>query len=531
MTSNPMSMAQSSAGPVCRAPFVAMEFDPFGDVQACCANSLYPLGNVAESSLIDMWRGERAQKLRHALSVGELGLGCHICRFRLTHGHGELAQEYYEHFPIRDDNADWPFSLQFSLHNTCNLACVMCGADRSSKIRSSRTDLAPLPRVYGDQFFEEIEPFLEHAGAVDLSGGEPFLIAEHGRIWDLLIAMDPKTRPLCSLTTNGTVWNERTERVLGELDTHISVSVDGMTPGTFEAIRVGASFQEVFTNIDRFLAYTKERGTIMTMSWSLIRQNWFELGAAARFAEEKGIQLKVQTVIEPEFGLQRIPTDELTVVIEALEHEDKTLAPDLVLNRAMWEREIKRLHEELDRRRRPGPRALSMEPPSPTNKAHVVTMILDRRAHLDATAQDKLVDQAERDLRDWCSNEVIGRLSIDKSGTITSLHAAGILTPLGLRPGNTLIDLFDRFEQHLEGQLWIGDEHQAGHRLDHLIWIGREVRDKAGRIIRLSSIPGPDDIEIVVGVDDQLMRRPDRHGHVEQRVTLAAGRRPSRPGQ
>ncbi|MFM7068436.1 MAG: SPASM domain-containing protein, partial [Actinomycetes bacterium] len=165
--------------PLCGAPFVAMEFDPFGDVQVCCANSLYPIGNVAESSLHEIWHGPRARAIRAALTDGDMSLGCSVCRYRLTFGHGDLARDYYDNFPLPELDSDgqpaWPHSLQFSLHNTCNLECVMCGADRSSKIRTRRSGLEPLPHAYGDAFFEQVVPFLEHAAIVDFSGGEPFL--------------------------------------------------------------------------------------------------------------------------------------------------------------------------------------------------------------------------------------------------------------------------------------------------------------------------------------------------------------------
>src|SRR5690606_20142972 len=133
----------------------------------------------------------------------------------------------------------------------------------------------------------------------------------------------------------GTIWNERVERVLGALDTHVAVSIDGMTPETFESIRVGARYDEAFANLERFLAYTRERGTILTLGWSLLQQNWHELGAAALFADERGIDLKVHTVIEADFGVQRLPTPELAHVVTQMERQSEGLAPRLTRNRDM----------------------------------------------------------------------------------------------------------------------------------------------------------------------------------------------------
>ncbi len=494
--------------PVCRAPFVAMEFDPFGDVQACCANALFPLGNVGRSSLREIWEGPRAQALRDALANHDLSLGCSVCRYRLVNGHGELPLEYYNNFPMPGDDVRWPYSLQFSLHNTCNLACVMCGADRSSKIRTQRSGLAPLPHAYGDAFFSQIEPFLAHAGAVDFSGGEPFLIAEHGRIWDLLIAMDE--RPLCSLTTNGTVWNERTERVLAELDTHISVSVDGMTAETFEAIRVGARFTEVMANLDRFLDYTNERGTVLTMSWSLVRANWHELGAAARFAESRGIHLKVQTVIEPEFGLQRLPTSELTEVVRALQAEGEVLEAELVLNRDMWRREVRRLEEELEHRATGGLRGLCMEPAGPENVDHVVAMMLDSTERLVPVGErDDVVARSTADLQRWCSTDRVARFDLDARGAVVDgslgALAEGVLADIDGAAVVDVASILRSFEEVLGGQLWIGEEWAEHDRLVHILWIGRAVRDKVGLVIECVTVADDAGTTLLMAVDATLL--------------------------
>lgn len=484
-----------------------MEFDPFGDVQACCANALYPLGNVTRSSLLDIWSGQRAQALRTALSDGDLSLGCGVCRYRLTYGHGDLARDYYDNFPTRSGEPDWPYSLQFSLHNTCNLQCVMCGADRSSAIRGRRSNLPPLPHVYGDRFFDELRPFLENAGAVDFSGGEPFLVTEHHRIWNMLARLDRRSRPLCSLTTNGTVWNERVERVLDELDMHITVSVDGMTAATFEAIRVGARFEDVMTNIDRFVDYTRERGTLLTISWSLLQQNWFELGSAMRFAEERGIRVKVNTVIEPDHGVQRLPTHELQLVVDSMESESERLLAHLTLNRAMWQREIDRLRQELElRRERHDLHPLSMEPAHPSNSAHVTAMILDvgDRCITDSEVPTA-IGLALMDLERWCGPGPRCQVVIERSGKICSIDGdLDEFRDLGSMVTPDLAAWIAGLEVAFGGALWIAEEFTEGDRLVQSLWVGRDVRDKVGVILRVVSIAATDRITVLVGVDRTL---------------------------
>jgi MoaA/NifB/PqqE/SkfB family radical SAM enzyme len=480
-----------------------MEFHPSGDVQACCANALYPVGNVRRSTLAEIWDGPRVRALRDALEVGDMSLGCSVCRYRLTFGHGDLARDYYDNFPVQEPAADgrrWPYSLHFSLHNTCNLECVMCGADRSSKIRSRRTDLAPLPHAYGDAFFEQLDPFLDHAGSVDFSGGEPFMVREHQRVWDLLAAR--AHRPTCSVATNGTVWNETVERVLDQLDMNVAVSVDGMDATTFERIRVGASFDEVMGNVERFLAYTQERGTVMTMSWSLVRDNWTQLGAAASFCEERGINLKVQTVIEPEFGVQRLPTDELRAVVDTLAAEFDVLAPQLERNRWVVERELQRLVEELSLRSNTSLRALCMEPPGPESVPHAAAMVLDvagRTLTTDAAAA--AVDEARRDLHRWCgAAATVHVVDLAPDGTVRSAALDGLL-PTGAATA-TLKDLLDQLAAAYGGTLWIAEEFDEGDRLVQTFWIGTPHRDVSGQPVRMVTVAEDDRLTVLLALDE-----------------------------
>jgi pyruvate-formate lyase-activating enzyme len=376
----------------------------------------------------------------------------------------------------------------------------MCGADRSSKIRSRRTDLAPLPHAYGDAFFEQLDPFLDHAGSVDFSGGEPFMVREHQRVWDLLAAR--AHRPTCSVATNGTVWNETVERVLDQLDMNVAVSVDGMDATTFERIRVGASFHEVMGNVERFLAYTQERGTVMTMSWSLVLNNWTQLGAAASFCEESGINLKVQTVIEPEFGVQRLPTDELRAVVDTLAAEFDVLAPQLERNRWVVERELQRLVEELSLRSDTSLRSLCMEPPGPESVPHAAAMVLDvagRTLTTDAAAA--AVDEARRDLHRWCgAAATVHVVDLAPDGTVRSAALDGLL-PTGAATA-TLQDLLDQLAAAYGGTLWIAEEFDEGDRLVQTFWIGTPHRDVSGQPVRMVTVAEDDRLTVLLALDE-----------------------------
>lgn len=507
--------------PICAAPFVTMEFDPYGDVLACCANTLRPLGNVRWSTIEEIWNGPRAQDLRVALQAGDLSLGCGVCRHRLTHGHADLARDYYDSFRPSGPMPEWPVALQFSLHNTCNLACVMCGADRSSRIRRGRSGLEPLPQAYGARFFDELPPFLEHADRVDFSGGEPFLVTAHERVWDLMETMDAP--PLCSVTTNGTVWNDRVERVLDRFRTDVSVSIDGMTPDTLERIRVGADLATVMANIERFRRRCEERGTELTLSWSLTRLNWWELGRALRWAEDLGVGVKVLTVLEPEYGLQHLPDAELSMVIEVLERESDVIRAELERNGPVWDAELRRLRGELLRRRRSPDGAAVGLPPGPSTSAHAARFLTSTALPaLDGSELVEAVAVAVADLERWRgvpAQELEAPYVFDVATDGRIVAAEGfpgigpdVPSAVSRSPGSELATILDRLATGLGGVLWLADEFDEGDRVVSTLWIGSGARDRVGVVLRAVSLRHADGHRILIAEDRTLAtidRRPE----------------------
>ena len=327
---------------VCYAPFTSMYLDPHGDVLACCQNTEHLLGNVAEDSLTDIWRGPRANELRAVLVDYDLGLGCRFCKWQIDDGNYPAAYtQSFEGIDVDSARPDWPRRLEFAVSNTCNLECVMCNGEWSSMIRSRREGRAPLPKVYGDRFFEELRPFLHHLREARFLGGEPFLAAETLRIMDLMV--DEGVEVPCHLTTNGTQWNPRVERILERLPVSIAVSLDGVTAATVESIRVGASHAELLENLARYRAYTTERGTTLDLTFCFMKQNWHEFGDYLRFADGWGCRVFVNTVIHPAFSPYHLPLPEFDAIVTGLEAQDEDLRAELTLNRDLWISELGRL--------------------------------------------------------------------------------------------------------------------------------------------------------------------------------------------
>ena len=334
--------------PACHAPFVSMEFDPSGNVFTCCANQLYPMGNVADGTLADIWRGPRAHALRAALADGDLTLGCNSCHWAMAHGNDASIARLYDAFPVASANPDRPSRMTFALSNRCNLECVMCNGELSSKIRA-REGRPPLPPVYHDDFFAQLDQFLPHLSHASFLGGEPFLIAENYRVWEQMSGLAITTR--CAVVTNATRFDAKVEAVLAALAFDVTVSLDGVTAATVEGIRRNIGFAEALDNAERFRAYTDRSGTAFGFNFCLMRHNWTELGAFLAFADGWDADVRVISVSEPGHSLHDLDEAPLAHVLAGLEAEDERRMATLTRNRTTWAAEVNQVRRVLAERR------------------------------------------------------------------------------------------------------------------------------------------------------------------------------------
>lgn len=377
--------------PICRAPFSSLHLDPSGHVRVCELNSLGMLGRIGEHRLPDLWHGGRAARLRAAMRQHDLGLGCEDCAGPLGRGERGLAHaSYYDEFPVpADDRPDWPRQLELSLSNTCNLQCIMCNGDLSSAIRARREHLPPLPKVYDDQFFDDLVPFLPHLQRVTFIGGEPFLGSESLRVFDLLGALD-RPVPDVWVTTNGTVFNARVERILRSMPIDVSVSVDGATADTYESIREGASWAEVQDHLESFRRLARR----VSLNLCLMVPNWHEFRRYLRDADERELDVHVNTVIGPrDLSLYHLPADDLAAVLSELRAQDEADPGGLGRNRRAWDEQMARLGGHLASLRTESPVELRRSAPSAAASAvQLVTDWADERGvHVMQVGESDLV--------------------------------------------------------------------------------------------------------------------------------------------
>jgi MoaA/NifB/PqqE/SkfB family radical SAM enzyme len=330
----------------CAAPSIQLRFDPNGLVTICC-KSLQPLGHISRDRLPDIWNGALRRQVEDALVADDFSVGCQRCGAEIAQegravSYAAIHDEWAGHLTTDPASRAWPVRMEFNLSNACNLQCIQCDGESSSMIRLHREGRAPLPKVYGEQFFEDLAEFLPHLERIVFAGGEPFLSPENFRVWDMIAETAPHID--CQVVTNATQWTPRIEALLEKLRFSFVFSLDGISKETYESIRLGADLDEVLANVERFRSYARRIGTAASVNHCLMPQNYEEFGDLLRWADEREMFVNVSVVRNPAHcSIARMAPAEIGRISDHLASIEDEVRPHLTLNRATWDGERARL--------------------------------------------------------------------------------------------------------------------------------------------------------------------------------------------
>ena len=319
----------------CPAPSINLHFSQLGVVTACCFNRRHVLGVYPQNSVSEIWHAKPIQELRDALARHDLSKGCEKCQQQIeARDFGGSHAVFYSNYakitgekrkqlglePPRDPvTAPMPMRLEFNIHNSCNLQCIMCHGLASSAIRTRREGLAAMPNPYDEAFADQLEPFFPYVVETDFMGGEPMLIPVYAMLWERMARTNPKMQVV--ILTNGTILNERIKELLERINCWMHISLDSVFKETYESIRRGASYDEVMRNCDYYVELMRTRGRSVIVRYCPMRVNWREIPQTVEFCNERGIKLMYNQVDSPlNLSLHTLPTPELRSVVTYLKH-------------------------------------------------------------------------------------------------------------------------------------------------------------------------------------------------------------------
>ncbi len=299
---------------ICLAPFNSLRINRTGGITPCCQN--FNLDNIKNKSLLQVWNGVQFKKLRNYIKKNDLSFFCDFCKVHLINGnHGSVLARTYDFYPVNKNG--FPSYIDFSMYNTCNLACIMCNPSLSSQKNGHKDVLNNTDFKYDDNFFEDLKIFIPHLKAVNFSGGEPFLISDYYKIWDIMAVLNPDL-PI-SVTTNGTVLNDKVISYLNKLKFNIRLSIDSINKETYEEIRINAHFENLIEHIDFFSNYCKGQKTSFSVVVCPIRMNIYEIPDLIEYGNKNSFNVDFNIVTKPyNCAIWTMPPDDIARICEYL---------------------------------------------------------------------------------------------------------------------------------------------------------------------------------------------------------------------
>jgi MoaA/NifB/PqqE/SkfB family radical SAM enzyme len=242
----------------CPMPWTGLMYNVDGKVKNCI-RSAGALGNLKHNSIEEILHGDANLATQRNMLANQPGANCYTCYDLEKDKTGfdiisdrvfylrELKQVPLDTYQV--DQHDLR-TIDVRWTNLCNLACVYCGPEFSSRWADEMQETIARPDPAQLEQFKQY--IFEHAATlkhVYLAGGEPLLMKENLELLELLQQVNPDVnlRVNTNLTKTAT---QVFDRICEFKNVHWTISVETQQD-EFEYIRFGHTWSDFLENLTR----------------------------------------------------------------------------------------------------------------------------------------------------------------------------------------------------------------------------------------------------------------------------------------
>jgi len=364
----------------CVLPWVHAAALTDGNVHLCCVSSGGSGVNLNEHTLADYWSSQFVKDVRRRMLAGKRVTACQHCYREEEHGYkshrlvenevwqkkcGEEVLQQLIGKTAADGTLDAAVQyLDLRLGNTCNLQCIMCQPQESSRWLPTARQISDLCRdqelkndwtfksnintsrfewYHNPAFWSNLKTFLPHVKEIALAGGEPFLIKEQFTFVKACCDMGEAGHIRLRYHTNATVFPEEMIPYWEQFEqVHFFVSLDGIGD-VAHYVRHPSQWQEIEINIRRFDSLGEN--TLTNFYFSTHALNISRLPEVLDWAEKSNLRnrqrfnnmqdyLHPGLVFHPSYqSIRVLPVDYKQVITQKIsEYLEKRLAGQAVDN-------------------------------------------------------------------------------------------------------------------------------------------------------------------------------------------------------
>lgn len=167
--------------PLCLIPWTSIAINPLGNISPCCKFTDKDEYNITRDTIKEYTDSKFLSDIKNTMMQGKWPDGCIRCKTEEDNNIKSKRQLDYERWQHEFDNYtdDQGYIIaSIAFGNTCNLKCIMCSSESSSRWRKEYSDLygvdiKPVEVISADA--NEIYDAMPNVIHFDIPGGEPLL--------------------------------------------------------------------------------------------------------------------------------------------------------------------------------------------------------------------------------------------------------------------------------------------------------------------------------------------------------------------
>lgn len=264
---------------VCALPWTGIYVNPDGTIKNC-AISKEKLGNLHDSTVLDLLNNDTNQRVRQDMLDGVRHARCTACYGVEDNAENKILNEsnrtWYKKIAIKNKidldifnkvDTFQPMVLDLRWRNTCNRACIYCGPDLSSLWETMMDQDYTIDDSVLDRSKKYIFENLHTVKHVYLAGGEPLLIKENQLLLEKLLEINPDV----DIRINSNIGNIKNPvfallKKFSNVKWTISVDSRG---DSFEYIRWPGKWNEFLNNLDEVRSIAQDNINF-NMVWCIL---------------------------------------------------------------------------------------------------------------------------------------------------------------------------------------------------------------------------------------------------------------------
>lgn len=292
---------------------------PMGKIAPCCVINTGPLEYF--KGLDQFFEGQPFSSIRNANENNNVLASnwCSMCKLHEDRGEISLRQRLVNN-PIKDTSETIvPRLLDISFGNTCNLDCVMCSQDYSSKWASTHGKNPEVAELIGHPTgaksstlsYTQIDKILSispNLERVIIKGGEPLYDKKALYFLEKLQVLNKNVT--LNLVTNLTLLTDKTLKILSNYkNINVIVSIDGMGD-VYKWIR-GYDWDIVDKNIQKCI----DKNIKTSIQFTITAFNIAQLEDTYKYYKQKGLRANFIFANQPWVHYSNVGVDKLKNIV------------------------------------------------------------------------------------------------------------------------------------------------------------------------------------------------------------------------